>query len=231
MGTSSALERLLSRARTLELSVGLCDPCYDIALADDLIACRGIGMRLRPRRPNRAAGLNMGDSVTHLRRARRRGESDSNPRVYGLGAILLVSLFICARISASGRSSFSFRWRVSSVAYLLAMRESSFAPTFPRHGTSPGSCLAALCHLSISTDPPFPDYEYHRYFGRGGGGGGWRVRRLGPYPYVVVPSDPRFQRLATLRDSHPQPPGSTKPISPALAFSSAAVHVHDIPLH
>ena len=37
IGTSSALERLLSRARVLELSVGFEDPFYDIDVADDLI--------------------------------------------------------------------------------------------------------------------------------------------------------------------------------------------------
>jgi uncharacterized protein len=36
MGTTSALERFLSRARTLELSVGFADPFYDIDVADDL---------------------------------------------------------------------------------------------------------------------------------------------------------------------------------------------------
>ena len=36
MGTSSALERLLSRARDLKLSVGRADPFYDIDVADDL---------------------------------------------------------------------------------------------------------------------------------------------------------------------------------------------------
>ena len=36
MGTSSALERLLSRARVLGLSVGFADPFYDIDVADDL---------------------------------------------------------------------------------------------------------------------------------------------------------------------------------------------------
>ena len=36
MGTSSALERLLSRARTLELSVGFAAPFYDIDVVDDL---------------------------------------------------------------------------------------------------------------------------------------------------------------------------------------------------
>ena len=36
MGTSSALERLLSRARALDLSVGFAIPFYDIDVADDL---------------------------------------------------------------------------------------------------------------------------------------------------------------------------------------------------
>jgi rSAM/selenodomain-associated transferase 1 len=36
MGTSSALERLLSRTRDLELSVGLAESFYDIDVADDL---------------------------------------------------------------------------------------------------------------------------------------------------------------------------------------------------
>src|SRR6476620_3967975 len=37
MGTSSALERLLSRARALELSVGFVERFYDVDVADDLI--------------------------------------------------------------------------------------------------------------------------------------------------------------------------------------------------
>ena len=36
MGTSSALERLLSRTRALELSVGFADPFYDVDVLDDL---------------------------------------------------------------------------------------------------------------------------------------------------------------------------------------------------
>lgn len=37
MGTTSALDRLLSRTRALELSVGFAPPFYDIDVADDLI--------------------------------------------------------------------------------------------------------------------------------------------------------------------------------------------------
>jgi uncharacterized protein len=55
MGTSSALERLLSRARTLELSVGFADPFYDIDVADDLTRLAA-ELRLTPTRAPRTAG-------------------------------------------------------------------------------------------------------------------------------------------------------------------------------
>jgi rSAM/selenodomain-associated transferase 1 len=54
MGTSSALERLLSRARTLKLSVGFADPFYDIDVADDL-ARLAEELRLAPARAPRTA--------------------------------------------------------------------------------------------------------------------------------------------------------------------------------
>jgi rSAM/selenodomain-associated transferase 1 len=49
MGTSSALERLLSSARALELSIGFSDPFYDIDLADDLTRL-ATELRLAPMR-------------------------------------------------------------------------------------------------------------------------------------------------------------------------------------
>ena len=54
MGTSSALERLLSRARALELSVGFAAPFYDIDVADDLTRLAG-ELRLAPTRAPRTA--------------------------------------------------------------------------------------------------------------------------------------------------------------------------------
>ncbi len=54
MGTSSALERLLSRARTLELSVGFAAPFYDIDVADDLTRLAS-DLRLDPTRAPRTA--------------------------------------------------------------------------------------------------------------------------------------------------------------------------------
>jgi hypothetical protein len=54
MGTSSALERLLSRARALDLAVGLAATFYDIDVVDDLTRLAG-ELRLAPARAPRTA--------------------------------------------------------------------------------------------------------------------------------------------------------------------------------
>ena len=54
MGTSSALERLISRVRALELSVGFVDPFYDIDVSDDLTRLAA-ELRLAPERAPRTA--------------------------------------------------------------------------------------------------------------------------------------------------------------------------------
>jgi hypothetical protein len=54
MGTSSALERLLARARTLGLSVGFADRFYDVDTADDLNRLAA-ELRLAPERAPRTA--------------------------------------------------------------------------------------------------------------------------------------------------------------------------------
>lgn len=54
MGTSSALERLLVNARTLNLSVSFVEPFYDIDVADDLTRLRE-ELRLAPTRAPRTA--------------------------------------------------------------------------------------------------------------------------------------------------------------------------------
>jgi rSAM/selenodomain-associated transferase 1 len=65
MGTSSALERLLVRARALELSVGFADRFYDIDVADDLTRLAA-ELRLAPARaPRTAAWLKEWDSTAH----------------------------------------------------------------------------------------------------------------------------------------------------------------------
>lgn len=54
MGTSSALDRLLSRARDMQLSVGFADPFYDVDVAEDLSRLAA-ELRLHPARAPRTA--------------------------------------------------------------------------------------------------------------------------------------------------------------------------------
>jgi rSAM/selenodomain-associated transferase 1 len=68
MGTGNALERLLARARDLELSVGSVDLFYDIDVAEDLVQLAA-DLQLAPSRaPRTALWLEQwGDAVTQLR--------------------------------------------------------------------------------------------------------------------------------------------------------------------
>jgi rSAM/selenodomain-associated transferase 1 len=63
MGTSSALERLLSRARALGLSVGLADSFYDIDVAEDLTRLAAELREAPARAPHTAAWLKEWDST------------------------------------------------------------------------------------------------------------------------------------------------------------------------
>jgi rSAM/selenodomain-associated transferase 1 len=68
MGTGNALERLLSRARDLDLSIGFVDLFYDIDVAEDLVQLAA-DLQLAPSRaPRTALWLKQwGDAVTQLR--------------------------------------------------------------------------------------------------------------------------------------------------------------------
>src|SRR5258707_1883084 len=142
------------------------------------------------------------DPVAHGRG--RRVNLTPTHRVYGLGAILLASLFVCSRnFSRVGDPSFLVPLAVASVAYLLAIREFFFAPTFPRHVIVTGLVLAALWHLQFLRMPPGSDDVIHRYV--------WYVRgqRLGYDPYVVVPMVAAFRHFHTSSNQlldHPELP-------------------------
>ena len=135
MGTSSALERLLSRARALELSVGFADPFYDIDVADDLTRLAA-ELRLAPARaPRTAAWLKDWELAAgtiadgHGRTVKVTPEW----RVYVLGATLCVALTICSRnFGDRGGPHFMASLTVAGIAYLLAIREFFATPNiFP----------------------------------------------------------------------------------------------------
>jgi uncharacterized protein len=77
MGTSSALERLLLRARALKLSVGFSEPSYDIDIADDLTRLAE-ELQLAPARaPRTAAWLKERERAQgHFRTSSRTGTGD-----------------------------------------------------------------------------------------------------------------------------------------------------------
>ncbi len=64
MGTGSALERLLSRVRALELSLGLVAPFYDIDVSDDLTRLAEDLRRAPERAPRTAMWLKEWERVT-----------------------------------------------------------------------------------------------------------------------------------------------------------------------
>ena len=80
MGTSSALEGLLARARALELSVGFADRFYDIDVADDLNRLAE-ELRLAPERaPRTAAWLKQWELAAGHSRAISRTSSRTSSR-------------------------------------------------------------------------------------------------------------------------------------------------------
>src|SRR5437879_6452341 len=113
-------------------------------------------------------------------------------RLYGLGAIMLVTLTICSRtFSSLGAPSFLVPLAVAGVAYLLAVREFLSTQKLPKRVVVIGLVLAAVWHVLFLRMPPGPDDDVHRYIWDG------RVQRLGYNPYIVVPSDPALGGLHT----------------------------------
>ena len=113
-------------------------------------------------------------------------------RLYGLGAIMLVTLTICSRkFSSLGAPSFIVPLAVAGVAYLLAIREFLSTQILPKRVVVIGLVLAAVWHVLFLRMPPGPDDDVHRYLWDG------RVQRLGYSPYILVPSDPALDALHT----------------------------------
>ena len=113
-------------------------------------------------------------------------------RLYGLGAILLVSLIICARSFGGDGEAFPIipLW-IAGIAYLFAIREFFCTPNFPRRVIVIGLLLAALWHIAFLVIPTGSDDDVRRYVWDG------RLQQLGYSPYVVIPGDPAFAGLHT----------------------------------
>lgn len=144
-------------------------------------------------------------------------------RVYGLGAILLVSLFICSRnFSRMGDASFLVPLAVAGIAYLLAIREFFSTPKFPPQLMAIGLALAAVWHSQFLRMPSGLDDDIHRYVWDG------RVQRLGYNPYILVPSDPALAGLHTSETRTLNNPEVPSPYPPgAQLFFRAVTAIHE----
>lgn len=113
-------------------------------------------------------------------------------RLYAFGGILLVALTICARkFGGDGEAFPVLPLLVAGVAYLFAIRELFYAPTFPKRVIVFGLLSAAVWHIAFLGIPTGSDDDIRRYVWDG------RLQRLGYSPYLVVPDDPAFAALHT----------------------------------
>ena len=144
-------------------------------------------------------------------------------RLYGLGVILLVSLFICSRnFSRMGDQSFLVPLAVAGIAYLLAIREFFSRPQFPRHVVVIGLALAAVWHFQFLRMSPGLDDDIHRYVWDG------RVQRLGYNPYILVPREPALAGLHTPETRALNNPEVPSPYPPgAQLFFRAVTAIHE----
>lgn len=144
-------------------------------------------------------------------------------RLYGCGAILLVSLTLCSRkLSSIGEPSFIIPLAVAGFAYLLAIREIFSTQRFERRVVVIGLVLAALWRLPFLLMPPGPDDDVHRYVWDG------RVQRLGYNPYLVVPSDPTLSGLHTSETRTLNNPDMPSPYpAGAQLFFRAVTAIHE----
>ena len=144
-------------------------------------------------------------------------------RVYGLGVILLVSLYICSRhFSRVGDPSFLVPLAVAGIAYLLAIREFFSTPKFPPQVMVIGLALAAVWHFLFLRMPSGLDDDIHRYVWDG------RVQRLGYNPYILVPSEPALAGLHTSETRTLNNPEVPSPYPPgAELFFRAVTAIHE----
>ncbi|MBV9873142.1 MAG: DUF2029 domain-containing protein [Verrucomicrobia bacterium] len=144
-------------------------------------------------------------------------------KIYCLGAILFVSLFVCSlNFGRTGSPVFLVALAVAGIAYLLAIREFLSTAQFPRKVVIIGLGLAVLWHGQFLRMPPGPDDDIHRYVWDG------RVQRLGYNPYLIVPNDPAFSWLHTAETrtlNHPDVP--TPYPAGAELFFRAVTAIHE----
>lgn len=143
-------------------------------------------------------------------------------RLYILGAVLLVTLVICAHnFESRGAASFLIPLGIGGAGYLLAFRELLSAPTFPRRVVVIGLALAAIWQIAFLLRPTGADDDIRRYVWDG------HIQRHGLNPYLVDPNDPTLVGLLTPETkalNHPDLPSPYPPAAELFFRAVTAIH-------
>lgn len=131
-------------------------------------------------------------------------------RLCGLGAIIMVVLLACARISGpAGGPLYLSGLGVASVAYLFAVREWMRTPKYPRRVFLVCLTMAAAWRIPYLLVSPGPQDDVLRYVWDG------RLQRLGYNPYTALPADPALAKLHTAETREMNNPDLPSPYPPA----------------
>ena len=144
-------------------------------------------------------------------------------RLLALGGVLLLALTICSRnFGDRGGPVFMIWLMVAGLSYLLAIRELSSTPSFPKHVLVFALALSAVWHVLFLLQPPGMDDDIHRYVWDG------RVQRLGYNPYTLIPNDTKAASLHTSETRTLNHPDLPSPYPPgALLFFRAMTAIHE----
>jgi len=131
---------------------------------------------------------------------------------------MFAALFIWARYRGrDGALLFLLPLVVAGAAYLLAIREFSRTPKFPRHVVLACLVLSVLWRVPFFLIPAGPQDDLHRYVWDG------RVQRLGYNPYTAIPADPALAGLHTPETRELNHPDVASPYPPGAQLFFRAV--------
>jgi hypothetical protein len=139
-------------------------------------------------------------------------------KLYGLGAIMCAALLAFARIPGPvGAPPYLITLGIAAVTYLVAIREFTRTPKYPRHVVLICLAIAAVWRVPFLLAPPGPQDDILRYVWDG------RVQRRGYNPYTAIPADPALARLHTSETREMNNPDLPSPYPAGAQFFFRAV--------
>ena len=136
---------------------------------------------------------------------------------------MTVALLVSARIPGpAGGPLYLSALGVASVVYLIAVREFTRTPKYPRHVLFVCLLMAAGWRIPFLLVQPGPQDDVLRYVWDG------RLQRLGYNPYTAIPADPALAKLHTQETREMNNPDLPSPYPPgAQLFFRAITAIHE----